>query len=113
MKSFHFIIIIILKFSLCKESNPQNVQNLVETYMKNPQLFLQSHNNKDNFIAIFTNFTRLNGEVIYNKYMNKNKDMQSLIDSINNYKYHNLDNWDFDPVKKKFILSEDSIILFK
>src|SRR5690606_829850 len=57
------------------------LQNLLNEYLTNPDQFISTKSNKDNFIAVFSNFTKINGEILYNQYNNKkSKDIQNLID---------------------------------
>lgn len=88
------------------------VEEIVKEYLQMPQQYISSHNNKENFIAIFSNFTKLNGEVLLNEYIeNMNgKDLQSIIDNINQIKNKYVTRWEFDTQKGKFILPDDSKI---
>ena len=86
------------------------VEDKVKEYLQMPQQYISTHSNKENFIAIFSNFTKLNGEVILNEYVenNKGKDIQSMIDNINQIKNKHLTRWEYDTQKGKFVLPDDS-----
>jgi hypothetical protein len=108
MKSWVFTLFILLPVLICMDYNAENMQQLLQAYLKDPQSFLVSHNNRENFVAVFSNFTRLNGEFLYDQYVNREKDIQSLIDDLNKLKSKSLDNWQYDSAKGKFILPEES-----
>jgi hypothetical protein len=129
MKSINIIIFLILIcFSLglytksenlekIKSSNinpdlinsAKKMENILSSYLVNPQQFILSHSNKDNFIAIFSNFTRLNGEVLYNEYIESkhHKDIQFQLDDLNNFKFKNVMSWEFDNIRKNFVLPDE------
>ncbi len=98
---------------ICIEYNAETMQQLLQSYLKDPHSFMVSHNNRENFIAVFSNFTRLNGEVLYDQYVHREKDIQTLIDNLNHVKSKNLDKWDYDSVKGKFLLPDDGKFFFK
>lgn len=103
-------------FNLIEEEQLKfsKVEDIVNEYTQNPKQFISSHNNKENFIAIFSNFTRLNGEVLFEEYIrdNREKDLQAIIDNINNIKTKHVTKWEFESSKGKFILPDDSKIIF-
>lgn len=88
------------------------LENNVKTYQKDPQAFLSTHNNKDNFITLFTKYTKLNSESLYNQYISNknNRGLQAEIDKINNINNRHLDSWEFNQQEGKFILPDNSII---
>ena len=99
------------KFEL-EEKKIVNLQNQVSEYLKNPDQFISANTNKDNFIAVFSNFTQVNGEILYDQYIHDrhNKDIQNLIDHLNNFQSNNYDKWTYDTISNKFILPEESKI---
>ena len=114
-----FMIFTIKSTSLNLENNSENLQKiskikemeeLIKSYLDNPESFILTHNNRENFIAVLSNFTRLNGEEIYEEYLEKQyqKDIQTVIDHMNNIKIKHVNNWDYDSVQGKFILPDDS-----
>lgn len=122
MKKLNYAIFFIL-FNcfyavVCQENNGLTKLKKMETnlkeYLNNPQGFISTHNNKENFVTIFSNFTRLNGEILFNEYYNKkyNGDIQIMLDNLNNIKQKNLNDWDFDIIKRKFALPDDSKFYF-
>ena len=90
------------------------VEDPVKEYVDNPNQYISTHSNKENFIAIFSNFTKLNGEILYEEYVDKNikKDLQNIIDNINQRKTKHLTKWEYESSKRKFILPDDSKIIF-
>ena len=126
-----FLILILICFSLCQDSQHRNLEkinysnknsnnlnlvssakkleNILSSYLANPQQFILTHSNKENFIALFSNFTRLNGEVLYNEYIESkhHKDIQYQLDDLNNFKFKNVMNWEFDHNNKNFILPDE------
>ncbi len=122
MKSKHFsftygvfiscmFYIVTSAYTLNSNPNPmQKLEKLLKDYLDNPNNFLTSNNNKDIFTAIFTNFTRSNGEVIYNDYLleqseHNKSDLQSIIDDINNIKSKSGE-WEYK--NGRFNLPDDS-----
>ena len=91
----------------------KQMEDLLKSYNDNPGEFITSHSNKENFITIFSNFTRLNGEILYEEYIESkhHKDIQSVLDNLNKLNSKgNVNNWDFDPKKGKFIVTDESKI---
>ena len=82
-------------------------KNLKE-YLAHPKKFIFEHSNKENFINIFSNFTKTDGNEILNDYLVNNHELQILIDKLNNFQNNNINNWEFDIQKKKFILPDES-----
>lgn len=78
--------------------------------MENSDKYILTHNNKDNFIFVFNNYTKADGETIYKNYIQNNyrKDINSVLDNLNNIKNSNTDTWDYDLIKGKFILPDES-----
>jgi len=90
------------------------VNNLVQQYVYNPYEFISNHNNKENFKAIFSNYTKTDSSKYLDKYIENNKkEIQNVIDKINNFQNNNIFNWDYDVQKGKFILPDESIKSFK
>ena len=89
------------------------LQNKLSEYLKNTDQFINSNSNKDIFIALFSNFTQMNGEILYHQYMNErhNKDIQNLIDKLNNFQSNNNEKWYYDTLSNKFSLPDDSNIV--
>ena len=113
-----FYLLLLIVFSSCQSNDKlvekvQRMEKNFKQYIENPARFIYSHNNKDNFIAVFSNFTRTDGENIYNEYLQTKhkKDIQSILDNINNFKFKNVNSWSFDSSKGKFVLPDDSKIL--
>jgi hypothetical protein len=90
--------------------NVKNYENDMKEYVNNPDEYITKHSNKDIFITIFSNFTKLDGLQLYNNFINSDRrnDMQFKIDKINNLNSRNVDKWQYDSIIKKFRLSEDS-----
>jgi hypothetical protein len=127
MKKINILtFLIVIVFSRCVDINTQikqtmnaiqgdlivsvkKMEDLLSSYLANPQQFILSHSNKENFIAIFSNFTRLNGEVLYDEYLESkhHKDIQSQLDDLNNFKIRNVNNWEFDSTRGKLVLSDE------
>jgi hypothetical protein len=81
-----------------------------DEYIDNSDVFLSSHSNRENFIAMFSNFTKINGEGLYQSYIQATykKGPQYVIDKMNNIGSKNVDKWEYDTNLKKFKLSEES-----
>jgi len=88
----------------------KNYENDYKEYLNNPNQYITTHSNKDIFITIFSNYTKLDGLQLYNNFINSDRrnDMQFKIDKINNLNSRNIDKWQYDSIIKKFRLSEDS-----
>lgn len=107
---------ILLLFVLLNSNFAEELRNLTEhailtkEYLNNPSKFLVNHSNEENFIAVFSNFTNSNGRELYNSYMQDVylKDIQTILDDINNVKRGYGSKWKFDPVRKKYILPDKS-----
>ncbi len=106
--TYFIILLAVLKDGICHEYDAVSMQTLLQAYLKDYRAYLTSHNNRQNFVAVFSNFTRLNGDLLYDQYVSKQRDMQSLMDDINNIKIRNLDKWEYDAAKRKFVLPDDS-----
>lgn len=73
--------------------------------------FISNHSNKENFITIFSNFTKSDGNLIFRSYIENNKqELQNVIDKINNLQNNNIFTWEYDVQKKKFIIPDESKI---
>ncbi len=96
-----------------EEKRINSLQQKLMDYIKNPDQFLSNNPNKDIFIALFSNFTHMNGEILYNQYIKDrhNKDIQNLIDRINNFQSSNSDKWFYNTLSNKFSLPDDSILI--
>jgi hypothetical protein len=90
-------------------SEVQKLEKTIREYLSNPAKFILTNSNKENFISIFSNFTKMNGEEIYEEYIatKYHKDLQSILDDINGIKFKNVNGWNYDHVMKKFILPDD------
>ena len=66
----------------------------------------------DNSPSYFSNFTQMNGKIMFDQYINDkhNKDIQNLIDNLNNFQSNNNDKWIYDTINNKFVLPEESKI---
>ena len=81
--------------------------------MNDPYKYIPAHSNKENFIAIFGNYTKTDVTKDLNGYLeNTDKDIQFLIDKINNFQTNNIVDWDFDTTKQKFTLPDESNFIF-
>lgn len=103
-------------FDLIEEEEMKfsKVEDSVNEYLSNPNQYISTHSNHENFIAIFSNFTKLNGEILYEEYVDNNikKNLQNIIDNINEIKIKHLTKWEYDSSKRKFVLPDDSKIIF-
>jgi len=103
-------------FDLIEEEEMKfsKVEDSVNEYLSNPNQYISTHSNQENFIAIFSNFTKLNGEILYEEYVDNNikKNLQNIIDNINEIKIKHLTKWEYDSSKRKFVLPDDSKIIF-
>ena len=78
-------------------------------YALDPETFLKTHNNREIFIALFSEKSKVNGKKLYEQFMdslNKN-DIQTKIDKMNKFDNQN-DKWSFNSLKKEFDLPNNS-----
>jgi len=102
----YYILNFLLNFFLIKK--------IVNEYLNDPYKYIPNHSNKENFIAIFGNYTNNKSDVTkdLDKYLeNNHKDIQSVIDKINNFQTNNIVDWDFDTTRQKFTLPDESKLL--
>lgn len=107
---FIFLLFLPNIHSLELKHSEIDIHSLMKDYIINPQQFLMSHSNKDNFIAIFSNFTHSNGEEIYKDFIEGRyqKDVQSMLDNLNNFKVKYVDKWEYDTLRGRFNLPDES-----
>ena len=85
------------------------MKRIVQEFLLNPLDYIATHNNKDNFLAIFTNYTKADASDNFEQFTESNKkEIQNVIDKINNIKNNNKFNWEYDVQKKKFIMPDES-----
>jgi hypothetical protein len=85
------------------------VNQIVQEYLTNPLDFISRHKNKENFLVIFSNYTKADASDIFQEYTENNKnEIQNVIDKINNFPNNNNFNWEYDIQKKKFIMPDES-----
>lgn len=78
-------------------------------YLNDAYNYIPNHSNKENFIAIFGNYTKADVTKDLNGYIdNNNKEIQYVIDKINNFQTNNIIDWEFDSAKQKFTLPDES-----
>jgi hypothetical protein len=82
-------------------------------YLDSPDKYLSGNSNKENFIAMFSNLTKLDGAKLYSNYIDftHNKGQQFIIDKINHLNSKNIEKWAYDTNLNKFRLSEESNII--
>jgi hypothetical protein len=78
-----------------------------DDYITNPNDYLAKHSNKENFNAMFSKFLRKDGNEVYDTYINSTRHKDSKVYKTGS---RNNDQWEYNTVQDRFILSDESNI---
>jgi hypothetical protein len=76
-------------------------------YNNNLNQHISTHNNKENFIAMFTKYTGRDGKEIYDDFIKSKRHKDSTA-----YGGNKQNEWEYNTVQDRFILSEERIFLY-